>query len=146
MLCRPGNRHGPPRLSDTWRYSAGVRVIQYLRRAMPCCSLATRRRGSFEAIYSSVDVIAQRRATLERLALNPGESVIDITEFPMKPLYALASHAERHLASDGRLTITCREAAAHFGRTKQRSRMRSQYALRFGSERAYIATGVSIDQ
>jgi arsenite methyltransferase len=31
-----------------------------------------------EAIYSSVDVIAQRRATLERLALDPGESVIDI--------------------------------------------------------------------
>src|SRR5688572_32814186 len=31
-----------------------------------------------EAIYSSVDIIAQRRATLERLALNPGESVIDI--------------------------------------------------------------------
>jgi hypothetical protein len=65
---------------------------------------------------------------------------------PMKPLYAPASHAERHVASDGRLTIMCREAAAHFGRTKQRSRMRSQYALRFGSERAYIATGVSIDQ
>jgi hypothetical protein len=32
------------------------------------------------------------------------------------------------LASDTRLAITSREAAAHFGRTKQRSRMRSQYA------------------
>jgi ubiquinone/menaquinone biosynthesis C-methylase UbiE len=31
-----------------------------------------------EAIYSSADVVAQRRATLNRLGLRPGESVIDI--------------------------------------------------------------------
>src|SRR3954447_4355064 len=33
---------------------------------------------SLEAIYSSADVVAQRQATLERLALVPGESVVDI--------------------------------------------------------------------
>jgi 23S rRNA U2552 (ribose-2'-O)-methylase RlmE/FtsJ len=31
-----------------------------------------------EAIYSSADVVAQRRAMLDRLSLRPGESVIDI--------------------------------------------------------------------
>src|SRR5215207_6522635 len=31
-----------------------------------------------EAIYASADVVAQRRATLDRLALAPGESVVDI--------------------------------------------------------------------
>src|SRR5215212_8580833 len=31
-----------------------------------------------EAIYSSADVVAQRRATLNRLGLRPGERVIDI--------------------------------------------------------------------
>jgi arsenite methyltransferase len=33
---------------------------------------------ALERIYSSVDVVAQRKATLERLALRSGESVIDI--------------------------------------------------------------------
>src|SRR5829696_4278200 len=33
---------------------------------------------ALERIYSSADVVAQRKATLERLALRSGESVIDI--------------------------------------------------------------------
>ena len=33
---------------------------------------------TLEAIYASADVVAQRRATLDRLALAPGESVVDI--------------------------------------------------------------------
>ena len=33
---------------------------------------------SLETIYSSADVVAQRQATLERLVLRSGESVIDI--------------------------------------------------------------------
>jgi arsenite methyltransferase len=33
---------------------------------------------TLEAIYASADVVAQRRATLDRLALAPSESVVDI--------------------------------------------------------------------
>jgi arsenite methyltransferase len=37
---------------------------------------------ALERIYSSVDVVAQRQATLERLALRSGESVIDVGSGP----------------------------------------------------------------
>jgi arsenite methyltransferase len=80
MLRRPGNRHGPPRLHPLRHLALQRRgkgdTIPPAGNAMLQFSDEAARK--LEAIYSSVDIIAQRRATLERLALNPGESVIDI--------------------------------------------------------------------
>src|SRR5829696_1809889 len=64
-----------------------------------------------EAIYSSADVVAQRRAMLDRLSLRPGESVI---EYRLWPRFSLRGDGccrrrdgnggwRRHLRGPGRL-------------------------------------------